>query len=103
MTDEFKGVKIAPFKTFAYGSWRVKMEALLRAKALWKCTQVLASLSLKEKDEIETNLDKALGTVQCFLDPTYKEIDQGRSLPKMSGRNSRISWKGKNFVSRLVC
>jgi hypothetical protein len=46
------------------------MEALLRAKGLWKCTQVLAqdfmktwkSLTLKEKDEIETKSDKALGT-----------------------------------------
>ena len=52
------------------------MEALLRAKGLWKCTQVLAQdfmttlepLTLKEKAGIETKFDKALGTIQCFLD-----------------------------------
>ena len=42
MTDDFKGVTIAPLTTFTYASWSVEMEALLRAKGLWKCTQVLA-------------------------------------------------------------
>ena len=81
MTDEFKGVLIAPLTKSTYASWSVEMEALLRAKGLSKCTQVLAQdfmttlepLTLKEKDEIETKFDKALGTIQCFLDPTYKE------------------------------
>ena len=52
------------------------MEALLRAKGLWKCTQVLGQdfmktlepLTLKERDEIETKFEKALGTIQCFFD-----------------------------------
>jgi hypothetical protein len=68
MTDEFKGVTIAPLTTSTYASWNVEMEALVRAKGLWKCTQVLTqdfmttlgTLTLKEKDEIETTLDKAL-------------------------------------------
>ena len=41
MTDEFKGVTIARLTTSTYASWSVEMEALLRAKGLWKCTQFL--------------------------------------------------------------
>jgi len=90
MTDEFKGVSIAPLTTSTYASWRLEMEALLKAKDLWKCTQVLAqdfmitlgTLILKEKDEIETKFDKALGTVQCFLDPTCNEIARGSLTAK---------------------
>jgi hypothetical protein len=71
MTDEFKGVSIAPLTISTYASWSVEMEALLRVKDLWKCTQVLAQdfmktlepLTLKERDEIETKFDKALGTI----------------------------------------
>jgi hypothetical protein len=78
MTDELKGVATVAFTTSTYASWSVEMEALLRAKGLWKCTQVLAqdfmttlgTLVLKKKDEIETKFDKALGTIQCFLDPS---------------------------------
>jgi len=63
----------------------VEIEALLRARGLWKFTQVLAqdfmttlrTLTLKEKDEIESKFDKALGTIQCFLNPTCKEIARG--------------------------
>jgi len=61
------------------------MEALLRAKGLWQCTQVLPeyfmttleTLTLKKKDEVKNKFDKALGTIQCFLDPTCKSIAQG--------------------------
>jgi len=82
MTDEFKGVTIAPLTTSIYALWIMKMKALLRAKGLWQCTQVLAqefmttlgTLTLKKKDEIETKFDKALGTIQCFLDPTCKKF-----------------------------
>jgi hypothetical protein len=71
MTDEFKGVSIAPLTASTYASWSVEMEALLRVKHLWKCTKVLAQdfmktlepLTLKERDEIETKFDKALGTI----------------------------------------
>ena len=102
MTDEFKGVSIAPLTTSTYASWSVEMKALLRVKGLCKCTQVLAqdfmttlgSLTFKEKDEIETKFDKALGTIQCFLDPACKDIARGR--------HSRISWKGKNLLSRFI-
>ena len=66
------------------------MEALLRAKGLWKCTQVRAQdflktlepLTLKEKHDIETKFDKALGTIQCFLDTTCKEIARGSLTAK---------------------
>jgi hypothetical protein len=39
--------------------------------------RTLGTLTLKKKDEIKTKFLKALGTVQCFLDPTCKEIDRG--------------------------
>jgi hypothetical protein len=66
------------------------MAALLRGEGLWKCIQVLGqdfmttlgTLTLKKKDEIDTNLDKALGTMQCFLDPTCKEIARGSLTAK---------------------
>ena len=53
-----------------YAEWSVGMEALLEARNLWKCTQVLAedfmitlgTVTLKEKDEMETKFYKALGT-----------------------------------------
>jgi hypothetical protein len=40
------------------------------------------SLTLKEKDEIQIKFDKALGTVQCFLDLTCKELDRGSPISK---------------------
>ena len=80
MTDEFKGETIAPLTASTYASWSVEMEALERTEGLWKCTQfltqdfmtTLGTLTLKEKYEIETKFDKALGTIQCFLNPTCK-------------------------------
>ena len=74
MTDEFKGETIAPLTASTYASWSVEMEALERTEGLWKCTQfltqdfmtTLGTLTLKEKDEIETKFDNALGTIQCF-------------------------------------
>ena len=97
MTDEFKAVTIAPLTTSNYASWSVEMEVLLKAKSLWKCTQVLAqdfmttlgTLSLKEKDEIETKCDKALGIIPCFLDQTCKETAGGRPLKdQLQGQES---------------
>jgi hypothetical protein len=37
----------------------------------------LETLTLKKKDEVKNKFDKALGTIQCFLDPTCKSIAQG--------------------------
>jgi hypothetical protein len=34
MTDEFKGVTIAPLSNSTYASWNVEMEAPLKAKGL---------------------------------------------------------------------
>jgi len=66
------------------------MEVLLRVKGIWKCTQVLAqhfmkslrTLTLLEKDDIETEFDKELGMIQFFVDPTYKEIARGSLTAK---------------------
>jgi hypothetical protein len=46
----------------------------------------LRTLTLKEKDEIETKFDRALGTIQCLIDPTCKEIARG-------GLTARDVWK----------
>jgi len=40
MTDEIKGVTIAPLTTPTYASCIIEMKALLRAQGLWKWTQV---------------------------------------------------------------
>jgi len=103
MTDEFKGVTIAPFTPSTYASWSVEMEALLRAKGLWKRTQVLAqdfmtklgTLTLKEKDEIETKFDKALGTTQFFFDPTCKEIPRESLTAKDVWKTFKFQLKGQ--------
>jgi hypothetical protein len=55
-----------------------------RDGGLCNCTQdqdkyfmtALTTVTLKEKDEIETKFDKALGTLQCFLNPTCEKIAQ---------------------------
>ena len=69
------------------------------------CPQVLAqyfmttlgTITLKEKDEIETMFDKALETIQCFLDPTYEEISRGRLATKDICKTFKDYWKGKNL------
>jgi hypothetical protein len=109
MTHEFKGVSIAPLTTSTYVSWRVEMETLLRAKGLWKCTQVLAqdfmktleSLTLKERDEIETKFDKALGTIQCFLDPTCKEIARGSLTAKAVWNTLKDQLEGQESYTKI--
>jgi len=37
----------------------------------------LGTLTVKEKDEIESKFDKALETLQCFFDPTCNKIARG--------------------------
>jgi len=110
MTDEFKGVSIALLTTSTYASRSVEMKALLRAKGLWKCTQVLAQdfmktlepLTLKERDEIESKFDKALGTIQFFLDPTCKEIARGSLTAKDVWKTLKDQLKGKNPIPRFI-
>jgi len=61
--------------TSTYASWSVEIEELLRATGLWNCAQVLGpdlmttgeTLTLKEKDEIETKLNKPFGSVSVSL------------------------------------
>jgi hypothetical protein len=109
MTDEFEGVSIAPLTTSSYASWSMEMEALLRAKDLWKCTQFLAQdfmktlepLTLKEKDEIETKFDKALGTIQCFLDPTCKEIAGGSLTAKNVWKTLKDQSEGQESYIKI--
>jgi hypothetical protein len=109
MTDEFKGVTIAPLTTCTYSLWSVEMEALLKSKGLWKCTQVLAqdfmttlgTLTLKDKDEIETKFDKALGTIQCFLDPTCKEIIRGSLTAKDVWKTLKDQLQGQESYTKI--
>jgi hypothetical protein len=109
MTDEFKGVTIAPVTTSTYASCSMEMEALLRAKSLWKCTQVLAhdfmitfrTFTLKEKDEIETKFDRALGTIDCFLDTTCKEIARGSLSAKDVWKTLKDQLKGRESYTKI--
>jgi len=109
MTDEFKGVTIAPLTTSTYASWSVEMEALLNPKSLWKCIQALAqdfmttlgTLTLKENDEIETKFDKALGTIQCFLDATCKEIARGSLTAKDVWKTLKDQLEGQESYTKI--
>jgi len=57
----------------------------------------LETLTLKEKDEIETMFDKALGTIQLFLDPTCKEIDRGSITAKSVWKTLKDQLARKKF------
>ena len=111
MTDEFKGVTIDPLATSTYASWSVEVEALLRAQGLWKCTQVLAqdfmttlgTLTLKEKYDIETKFNKALGTIKCFLDSTCKEIARGSLTAKDVWKTLKGQLEGQESSRFLYC
>jgi len=110
MTDEFKGVSIAPLTTPTYASWSVEMEALLRAKGLWKCTQVLAQDFMKHwnpslsrrKTRSRPSSTKHLELSNFSSIQLARRLLEEVLLPKMSGRHSRISWKGKNLIPRFV-
>jgi len=87
----------------------VEIEALLRAKDLCKCTQLLAqdfmttlgTLTLKEKDEIETKFDKALGSIQCFLNPTCYEIARGSLTAKYVWKLLKDHLKGQESDTKI--
>jgi len=84
------------------------MEALLRAKGLWKCTQVLSqdfmttlgTLTLNEKEEIQTKFDKELETIQCFLDPNCKEIARGSLTAKAVWKTLKDHLEGQHLRQR---
>jgi hypothetical protein len=86
------------------------MEALLSAKSLSKCTRVLAqdfmitwgTLTLKEKDDVDTKFEKALGTIQCFLDSTCNDIARGRFTAKDVSITLKDHLEGKNLIPRFV-
>jgi hypothetical protein len=44
--------------------------------------ETLGTLTLKERDDIETKFNKALGTIHCFLDSTCKKIGRGNLTAK---------------------
>jgi hypothetical protein len=86
-----------------------EMEALLRAKGLWKCTKVLAQdfmttlepLTFKEEDEIETKFDKALETIQYFLDPTCKKIARGNFTAKDVWKTLKDQLEGQESYTKI--
>jgi len=61
----------------------------------------LGNLTLKEKDEIETKFDKALGTIQCFLDPTCKEIARGRLTAKDVRKTLKDQLEGQEYYTNI--
>ena len=75
----------------------------------WKCTQFLAqdfmtalgTLTLKEKDEIETKFDKPLGTIQSFLDPTCKEIARGSLTAKDVWKTLKDQLEGQESYDKI--
>ena len=95
MTDECIGVRIAPLTASIYASWSAEMEALVRAKGLWKCTQVLAQ-------DFMTTLETVRREKTRSRPSSTKDFAQGSLLPKMCGRNSRVIWKGKNLTPRFI-
>ena len=86
------------------------MEVLLRVQGLGKCTEVLAqdfmttlgTVTLKEKDEIESKFDKAL------LVPTCKEIARGSLTAKDVWNTLKDQLEGqesntKIYLLTLLC
>jgi hypothetical protein len=59
------------------------------------------SLTLKEKDEIETKFDKALGTIQCFLDPTCKEIARKSLTAKDVWKTLKDQLEGRESYTKI--
>ena len=62
---------------------------------------ILGTLTLKEKDQIKTKFDKALGAIQCFLDPTCKEIAQERLTAKDAWKTLKDQLEGKESYTKI--
>ena len=63
--------------------------------------KTLEPLTLKERDEIETKFDKALGAIQCFLDPTCKEIAQERLTAKDAWKTLKDQLEGQESSTEI--
>jgi hypothetical protein len=61
----------------------------------------LGTLSLKEKDEIETKFDTALGVIQCFLDPTCEEIARGNLTAKDVWKTIKDQLEGQESYAKI--
>jgi len=61
----------------------------------------LGILTLKEKDEIETKFDKALGTIQCFLNPTCKEMARGILTAKNVWKTLKDQLEGQESYTQI--
>jgi hypothetical protein len=59
------------------------------------------TLTLKEKDEIETKFDKALRTIQCFLDPNCKKIDRGSFTAKDVWKRLKDQLEGQESYTNI--
>jgi hypothetical protein len=59
---------------------------------------LLEILTLNKKDEIETTFDKALGSIQCFLDPTCKEIAPGSLTAKDIWKTLKYQLEEQNLI-----
>jgi len=51
--------------------------------------------------EIETKFDKSLGTIQCFLDPTCKEIARGSLTAKDVWKTLKDQLEGKESDTKI--
>ena len=86
-------------------------KALLRVKRLWKYNQLLAqdwkttlgTLILKGKTRSRPISTKHLELSNVSSMQLARRLLEEALLPKMFGRYSRISWKGKNLIPRFIC
>ena len=61
----------------------------------------LETFTRKEKDEIETKLDKALGTIHGFLDPTCKEISRRSITAKDVRKTLKYQLEGQESYTKV--
>ena len=61
----------------------------------------MKTLTLKERDEIETKFDKALGTIQCILDPTCKEISREGLTAKDVWETLKFQLEGQESYTKI--
>ena len=61
----------------------------------------LRTLTLLEKDDIETEFDKELGMIQFFVDPTYKEIARGSLTAKDVWETLKFQLEGQESYTKI--
>jgi hypothetical protein len=82
--------KVEKLRTVSYASWSLDIVGVPRAKDQWHCVEqaleamfaMLRMLSEKDDFDLKTQFDRALGTILCNGDHTYKEMIRDCTRPK---------------------